>query len=97
MGEFIMKSYTWKLAIAFALSYALLVMVVVFAYTHISSSFILRQAKDNMAQKGGVMAERINTQLSFDYVKIADLIESARLTEPDPISYLHNQASSITI
>jgi EAL domain-containing protein (putative c-di-GMP-specific phosphodiesterase class I)/GGDEF domain-containing protein len=92
-----MKSYTWKLAIAFALSYALLVMVVVFAYTHISSSFILRQAKDNMAQKGGVMAERINTQLSFDYVKIADLIESARLTEPDPISYLHNQASSITI
>jgi len=92
-----MRSYTWKLAIAFALSYALLVVVVVFAYTQISSSFILRQAKENLVGKGDVTAESINTQLLYDYQKVSQLIDDAIENQADPVAYLHSQALSITV
>ena len=92
-----MRSYTWKLAIAFALSYALLVVVVVFAYTQISSSFILKQAKENLVDKGDVIAESINTQLLYDYQKVSELIDDAIETQADPVTYLHSQALSISV
>ncbi len=92
-----MKSYIWKLAIAFIISYALLVLVVVFSYTMISNNFIINQAKSNLVQKGDVVAERINTQLSYDYQKVTELIEQAELTQADPVLYLHGQAQTITV
>lgn len=92
-----MKSYIWKLAIAFIISYALLVLVVVFSYTLISNNFIINQAKSNLVQKGDVVAERINTQLSYDYQKVTELIEQAELTQADPVLYLHGQAQTITV
>ena len=87
----------WKLAIAFIVSYALLVVVVVFAYTTISNNFIVNQAKDNLEQRGNVVSERINTQLSFDYDKVSDAIEQAIDTQVDPVLYLHSNATSITV
>lgn len=86
-----------KLAIAFIVSYALLVVVVVFSYTAISSNFIITQAKENLVQRGNVVSERINTQLSFDYSKTSDLIDQAIATQAEPILYLHGNASSYSI
>lgn len=87
----------WKLAIAFILSYALLVVVVVFAYSMISSNFIIKKAEENLVSRGDVIAERLDTQLSFDYGKASDLIDQAKANEADPVLYLHGQAASISI
>ena len=43
-----MKRYTLKLAIAFLITYVLLMVVVVFAYTQISNNFIINQAERNL-------------------------------------------------
>lgn len=92
-----MKSFVWKLAIAFIISYALLVVVVVFAYTTISSNFIIKKAEENLITSGDVTAKRIDSQLWFDYLKFVDTISHARETETDPITYLHGNAQTIDV
>lgn len=87
----------WKLAIAFVVSYALLVLVVVFAYTTISSNFIIRHAKENLVQRGDVVAERIDTQLRFDYLKVSDLIDQYESSTPDAAMALNGDALSISV
>jgi len=91
------KSYTWKLAIAFILSYALLVVVVVFAYTQISSNFILKQAKNNLENRGLVVAERLDAQINYDYLRIEAIVEDAVESSDDPVPLLNGNALSIPI
>lgn len=92
-----MRSFVWKLAIAFVLSYALLVVVVVFAYTTISSNFIIEKAKENLVESSEVTAKRVNAQLMFDYDKMSDIIEEKTLSEPDVLSYLHTNKDEIIV
>ncbi len=87
----------WKLAIAFVISYAILVLVVVFAYTTISSNFIIKQAKENLIQRGEVAAERIDSQLRFDYLKVSDLIDQYEISSPDAAVALNGAALSISV
>ena len=93
-----MRSFVWKLAIAFVLSYALLVVVVVFAYTTISSNFIIEKGKrKNLVESSEVTAKRVNAQLMFDYDKMSDIIEEKTLSEPDVLSYLHTNKDEIIV
>ena len=91
-----MRSFTWKLAIAFILSYVLLMMVVIFAYTSISSNFIIKQAKRNILDYSLVVSTRIDSQLMFDYGKIEDLIATYE-QDPNMIDTLHSMAPTITV
>lgn len=91
-----MRSFTWKLAIAFVLSYVLLMMVVVFAYTTISSNFIIKQAKRNIVDYSIVVATRIDAQLAYDYKKIEDLVAMYQ-DDAQKIDTLHSMSSSITV
>ncbi|MDX9692014.1 MAG: hypothetical protein RBT45_06100, partial [Acholeplasmataceae bacterium] len=68
-----MKRYTWKLAIAFTISYVIMMVVVIFAYTQISANFITRQATTNLSHAGETLIKRIDAELTFDY----ELFESA--------------------
>lgn len=92
-----MKRYTWKLAIAFIVSYILLMLVVVFAYINISENFIERQARGNLVDSGDVLVERFNAQLDFDYSKLKDTIESYEAQSLDPITELNSNIDQITI
>ena len=65
-----MKRYTYKLGIAFILSYILLMLVVVFAYTQISQNFILNQAEEHLIKSGETVTKQIELQLLYDYEKI---------------------------
>ncbi|MDX9692094.1 MAG: bifunctional diguanylate cyclase/phosphodiesterase, partial [Acholeplasmataceae bacterium] len=62
-----MKRYTWKLAIAFTISYVIMMVVVIFAYTQISANFITRQATTNLSHAGETLIKRIDAELTFDY------------------------------
>ncbi|MDO9628721.1 MAG: GGDEF domain-containing phosphodiesterase [Acholeplasmataceae bacterium] len=92
-----MKRYTWKLAIAFIISYILLMLVVVFAYIQISENFIVRHAKDNLVDTGNVLADRFNAQLDFDYKKLKDTIEAYEAQSLDPIAALYANIDQFTI
>lgn len=92
-----MKRYTWKLAIAFIISYVLLMLVVVFAYTEITSNFIFNQARKNLITSGSVIGERIDQQLDFDYQKIEDLIIYLESITIDPYAYLSSNYEDLTI
>lgn len=92
-----MKRYTWKLAIAFIISYVLLMLVVVFAYTQISSNFIFNQARKNLVTSGSVIAERVDQQLDFDYSKVDDLIIYLESITIDPYLYLSTNYENVTI
>jgi EAL domain-containing protein (putative c-di-GMP-specific phosphodiesterase class I) len=85
-----MKRYTWKLAIAFILSYILLMVVVVFAYTMISRDFINQKAIDLTVESGDVMAGRINAQFEFDYHRLEQMIESYESQSLDVIATLYD-------
>jgi EAL domain-containing protein (putative c-di-GMP-specific phosphodiesterase class I)/GGDEF domain-containing protein len=92
-----LRSYTWKLAIAFILSYVLLVTVVVFSYTQISENFILRQAQDNLLEVSSVASNRINSQLTSDYQKFKDQITFYENQLLDPIEELNNDINEMFI
>ena len=92
-----MKRYTWKLAIAFIISYILLMLVVVFAYINISQNFIERQARNNLVNSGDVLVERINAQIDFDYNKLKDTIESYEAQSLDPVATLNLNINQFAI
>ncbi|PKK93721.1 MAG: hypothetical protein CVV61_03240 [Tenericutes bacterium HGW-Tenericutes-6] len=92
-----MKRYTWKLAIAFIISYVLLMLVVVFAYTQISRNFILNQARKNLVTSGEVIVERLDQQLDFDYQRIQDLIIYLESISIDPYLYLSTNYEDLSI
>jgi EAL domain-containing protein (putative c-di-GMP-specific phosphodiesterase class I)/GGDEF domain-containing protein len=93
----VMKRYTWKLAIAFILSYILLMVVVVFAYTMISRDFINKKAIDLTIESGEVMAGRINAQFEFDYNRLVEVIESYQTQALDPIVALYNDQDELFV
>ncbi len=93
----LMKRYTWKLALAFIISYVLLMVVVVFAYTQISTNFIHRQASQNLLNAGDVIAKRIDAQLELDHQKLKDLIDYLNNLSIDPIPYLYANIDQITV
>lgn len=95
-GEFV-KRYTWKLAIAFVISYLLLMLVVVFAYINISQNFIERQASKNLLDTGEVLAERISAQIDFDYNKLEDTIETYIAQSLDPVATLNANINDLNI
>ena len=64
-----MKRYTIKLGIAFILSYILLMVVVVFAYTQISANFMMNQAETNLIKSAETVTKTIEMQLNYDYDK----------------------------
>ncbi|MCR3905595.1 MAG: bifunctional diguanylate cyclase/phosphodiesterase [Tenericutes bacterium] len=92
-----MKRYTWKLAIAFILSYVLLMVVVVFSYTRISENFILNQAKQNLIDQNQIIANRMNAQFDFDYQQFSDLIAYYESLSLDPIDELNANIATIKI
>jgi EAL domain-containing protein (putative c-di-GMP-specific phosphodiesterase class I) len=92
-----MKSFTWKLAIAFIVSYVILVVVVVFSYTRISQNFIYTQARNNLDEQGDVIALRLDTQLDFDYSRIETLIDTYESAGQDPLTQLQDQTLSLTV
>ncbi len=92
-----MKRYTYKLGIAFILSYVLLMLVVVFAYTQISQNFILNQAEDHLIKSGETVTKQIEMQLSYDYDKFRDQIDAYILDEQDPIASLKSAEAPLSI
>ena len=92
-----MKRYTWKLAIAFIISYILLMLVVVFAYITISENFIEREARNGLTDSSGVLVERINAQIDFDYNKLQDTISSYEAQSLDPVATLYANIDQFTI
>jgi hypothetical protein len=90
-----MKRYTWKLAIAFILSYILLMVVVVFAYTMISRDFINQKSIDLTIESGEVMAGRINAQFEFDYHRLEQVIQSYETQSLDVITALYDHQSEL--
>ena len=53
-----------------------MMVVVIFAYTQISSNFILRQATTQLHKAGDTITTRIESQLSFDYGKFEELVQN---------------------
>lgn len=92
-----MKRYTWKLAIAFILSYVLLMVVVVFSYTRISENFILNQAKQNLIDQNQIITNRINAQFDFDYQQFNELILYYENLSLNPIDELNANIEMISI
>ena len=93
-----LKRYTVKLAIAFIISYVIMMVVVVFAYTQISSNFIIRQATLNLHQSGDAVAVRLESQLSFDYDYferiVLDLIDQ---NETNVVDALYDQIDTLAL
>jgi EAL domain-containing protein (putative c-di-GMP-specific phosphodiesterase class I)/GGDEF domain-containing protein len=92
-----MKRYTWKLAIAFLISYVLLMVVVVFTYTQITSNFIHRQASNHILSSSEVVTKRVDAQLKLDYQRFKDLIDYLNQLSIDPIPYLYANIEEITV
>ncbi|MBU1093891.1 MAG: bifunctional diguanylate cyclase/phosphodiesterase [Firmicutes bacterium] len=92
-----MKRYTLKLAIAFIIIYAILMVVVVFAYTRISETFIINEAQNNLVESGNTLTQRINAQLDFDYEKLNDMINSYIELSLDPVVELNSRIDEIMI
>jgi len=92
-----MKRYTWKLAVSFVISYLLLMVVVVFAYTTISQNFILTQAKNNLIDSVQTSAARIDSHFSFDHEKLSNLIDEYELLSLDPLEQLNLNRLNITV
>ncbi|MFH1693092.1 MAG: bifunctional diguanylate cyclase/phosphodiesterase [Bacillota bacterium] len=92
-----MKRITIKLAIAFIITYVLLMVVVVFAYTQISQNFIIEQAKENLIGSGITITKRIDAQFDFDYHKLNVLIDSYTELSLDPVEELNNHIDEILI
>ena len=92
-----MKRYTIKLGIAFIISYILLMVVVVFAYTQISANFMMNQAETNLVASGETVAKTIEMQLKYDYDKFKENVESYIAQDLDPIESLKNQEIPLTI
>ena len=92
-----MKRYTYKLAIAFILSYILLMVVVVFAYTQLSKNFIFNQAEENLVQAGETVSKQIEMQLIFEYERFKSEVESYIDLELDPIASIKNLETPLSI
>ena len=92
-----MKRYTLKLAIAFLITYVLLMVVVVFAYTQISNNFIVNQAEQNLSGNGTTITNRINAQFDFDYDKLENLINGYLELSLDPVEQLNLSASTLYV
>ncbi len=92
-----MKLYTLKLAMTFLISYALLVVIGVFSYTHISQTFIIQQAKENILLSGETVSQRINAQINLDYNTLEALIDGYVLLGLNPIEELTNKIDEIEI
>ncbi|TNF08394.1 MAG: GGDEF domain-containing protein, partial [Bacillota bacterium] len=91
-----LKRYTWKLAIAFSISYVIMMVVVIFAYTQISANFITRQATTNLLDAGETLVRRIDSQLSFDYELFEDVVNDLILIdESTVIDNLNNQIDAL--
>lgn len=84
-----LKRYTWKLAIAFIISYVILMVVVVFSFTHISSNFVLRQTKQNLITAGEVVTNHVDAQLISDYQILSDTILFYQTLSLDPLEELN--------
>ncbi|BCR36250.1 putative bifunctional diguanylate cyclase/phosphodiesterase [Mariniplasma anaerobium] len=92
-----MKRYTWKLGIAFVISYIILMVVVVFAYTQISQNFIMNQAEDQLTESGEVVSKQIELQLTYDYANFENLVTGFIEDSLDPLVELDNRSDTITI
>ena len=92
-----MKRLTFKLAIAFIITYVLLMVVVVFAYTQISENFIIDQAKENLIGSGSTITKRIDSQFDFDYERLSDLITAYENALLDPIDELYVHQTDLMI
>ncbi|MFA7423112.1 MAG: diguanylate cyclase, partial [Acholeplasmataceae bacterium] len=92
-----MKRYTYKLGIAFILSYILLMLVVVFAYTQISQNFILNQAEEHLIKSGETVTKQIELQLLYDYEKFESEINTFVQNDEDPIEGLKNLEAQLSI
>lgn len=92
-----MKRYTWKLGIAFVISYIILMVVVVFAYTQISQNFIMNQAEDQLTESGEVVSKQIELQLTYDYSNFENLVNGFLEDSLDPIVQLDIQSDTFTI
>jgi len=91
------KRLTFKLAIAFIITYVLLMVVVVFAYTQISENFIIDQAKENLIGSGSTITKRIDSQFDFDYERLSDLITAYENALLDPIDELYVHQTDLMI
>lgn len=92
-----MKRYTWKLGIAFVISYIILMVVVVFAYTQISQNFIMNQAEDQLTESGEVVSKQIELQLNYEYDRFESIVNDIINDGLDPIIELNNQSDTIKI
>jgi EAL domain-containing protein (putative c-di-GMP-specific phosphodiesterase class I) len=92
-----MKRYTWKLGIAFVISYIILMVVVVFAYTQISQNFIMNQAEDQLTESGEVVSKQIELQLKYEYDRFESIVNEIINDGLDPIVELDNQSDTIRI
>ena len=92
-----MKRYTIKLGIAFILSYILLMVVVVFAYTQISENFMMNQAESYLVKSGETVTKTIEMQLIYDYDKFQEKIEYYEALSADPIESLKNEVIPLEV
>lgn len=92
-----MKKYNFKLIITFVLSYALLVVIGVFSYAHISNNYITNLVKKNLSASTQIVGQRIDYQIDFDFHKLESLIEKAINEGLDPIDELSRNKDTIKI
>jgi EAL domain-containing protein (putative c-di-GMP-specific phosphodiesterase class I)/GGDEF domain-containing protein len=92
-----MKRYTIKLGIAFILSYILLMVVVVFAYTQISENFMMNQAKSYLVKSGETVTKTIEMQLIYDYDKFEEKIEMYETLGVDPVESLKTETVPLEV
>ena len=92
-----MKRYTIKLGIAFILSYILLMVVVVFAYTQISENFMMNQAESYLVKSGETVTKTIEMQLIYDYDKFEEKIEMYETLGVDPVESLKTETVPLEV
>ncbi|MBE0701369.1 MAG: hypothetical protein IH571_06760, partial [Acholeplasmataceae bacterium] len=92
-----MKSFVWKLVIAFVFSYVFLMGALVFAYSQISRNFILNKAMESVENVHGGLATRLNAQVLFDYQKIGVMIAEFNALSLDPVEELKSRHHQIMV
>ena len=71
--------------------------VVIFAYTRISTNFIARQAITNLSQAGETIATRIDSQLSFDYEVFKNYVDELLMTDEEIVDHLQSEINNLSV
>ncbi|QWB95570.1 GGDEF domain-containing phosphodiesterase [Mycoplasmatota bacterium] len=72
-----MKRNTWQFAMTLIFAYLILMVAIFFAYVRITNNYILKQAEQELVTNIEDTASLFALQVSYDYYRFEDLIESS--------------------